>query len=224
LEQRKLPSEYVARLVTELSDHLVDFLEDPMSTDAKDLHGVFQRLGEPAHVAARAAREHRQARFSRRHPVVMFVVLPILALPVLWFASLFAVVMLLSFLDLQWGSPAIGGPIWQRASACLPFVVVAILVLPASLTAAFFCAKARKAMVDWRWTLAACTLLAVISGLAAIEVMLPEGQFHGRILFGFSLKRYPSASQTLQFLLPLAICGWTIWRQVKDGVGAALHA
>ena len=80
LARRKLPPLYVERFVSELSDHLTDWREDRMSTDAKDLHGVFERLGSPGQVAASAAQEYRRARFSRRHPVLMFVVLPLVAL------------------------------------------------------------------------------------------------------------------------------------------------
>ena len=78
LARRKLPPLYVERFVSEMSDHFSDCMEDRMSTDAKDLHGVFQRLGTPGDVARSAAHEFRQARFSRRHPVLMFVVLPVL--------------------------------------------------------------------------------------------------------------------------------------------------
>ena len=70
LARQKLPPFYVERLVAELSDHITDSLEDRMSTDAKDLHGVFQRLGSPSQVASSAAQEYRRAKFSRRHPVL----------------------------------------------------------------------------------------------------------------------------------------------------------
>jgi hypothetical protein len=43
-------------------------------------------------------------------------------------------------------------------------------------------------------------------------------------MVGFGLGMYPSALQTLQFLLPLAIGGWAIWRQTKGRVGQTLHA
>ena len=37
LARHNLPPFYVERLVSELSDHFTDFMEDRMSTDAKDL-------------------------------------------------------------------------------------------------------------------------------------------------------------------------------------------
>ena len=66
LAERELPPFYVERLVEELSDHLHDFMEDPMSTDAKDLRGLARHLGVPAELAATAASEYRKQRFSRR--------------------------------------------------------------------------------------------------------------------------------------------------------------
>jgi len=221
LARRKLPPLYPRRLVEELSDHPTDSVENRMSTDAKDLHGVFERLDQPQALASRAAIEFRKQRFSRRHPILMFVVLPILALPLLWFSSLAIIVMLIAALGLETGSPAIGGTVWRVANACLPFVVVGLLIVPVTLAATFFCRLARRATLSWKWTLSACLLLAMISGLAAIDVMLPEAKSQGHIMFGLSLSQYPTASQTLQFLLPLSIGGWAAWRQVAGSRRAA---
>lgn len=188
-----------------------------MSTDAKDLHGVFQRLGSPGHVAASAAQEFRKARFSQRHPVLMFVVLPVLALPVLWFAALTCIVLLMGALGIESGKVDTGGAGWRLANACLPYTVLALLVLPAAASAAFFARLANRAQVNWKWLAAASGMIAILGGLAAIEIILPTMHEQGRLTLGFSLSKHPSASQALQFLLPLAICGWAIWRQMKSG-------
>jgi len=217
LVRRKLPPLYVERMVLELSDHLSNLLEDRMSTDAKDLHGVFQRLGSPGQVAASAAQEYRKARFSQRHPVLMFVVLPVLSLPVLWFASLTCIVLLMGVLGIESGKVDTGGMVWRFANACLPYTVLALLVLPAAASAAFFARLASRAQVNWKWLAAASLMIAVLGGLAAIDIMLPTMHERGRLMFGFSLSKHPSASQLLQFLLPLAICGWAIWRQLRNG-------
>ncbi len=138
LTRSKLPPFYVERLVVELSDHLTDCMEDRMSTDAKDLHGVFDRLGAPGQVAASAAKEYRKARFSRRHPVLMFVVLPIVSLPLLWAGSILGIVLMVNLLDIRTGSQAVGGTAWHLVNACLPYVVVGLLLLPAATSAVFF--------------------------------------------------------------------------------------
>ena len=76
LARQKLPPFYVERLVAELSDHITDSLEDRMSTDAKDLRHFTSPLGSPTAVAAAAIGEFRKRRFSTRHPVLTFVVMP----------------------------------------------------------------------------------------------------------------------------------------------------
>jgi hypothetical protein len=116
LARRKLPRPYVERLVEELSDHYLDCMEDRMSTDANDLHGVFQRLGSPGQVAAQAAEEFRCARFSRRHPVLMFVLLPVLSPPVLWIASRVALVACRKLFGFKTGQVDTSGALWQTAN------------------------------------------------------------------------------------------------------------
>jgi hypothetical protein len=225
LGRRKLPPLYVERFVGELSDHVNDVLEDPMSTDAKDLHGVFDRLGAPRRVADAAAREYRQARFSGRHPVLVFVVLPILALPVLWAAAIVALVAAIKLLGLESGRVVTSEAAWRWADAVVPYVVVGLMVIPIALAAAFFCRLAARSAVSWKWCLIACVLLAVIGGMAMAQFALPTDTSRGTLRFGFGVQMRPSASQMLQFLLPLAIGGWAIWRQTKGGskVGRA-HA
>jgi hypothetical protein len=213
LDRRKLPPFYVERLAGELSDHLTDFLEDRMSTDAKDLRGVMGRLGAPSHVASAAAAEYRRGRFSARHPVVTFLVMPLVSLPVLWTACIAAIVATLKLLGLESGSPASTGPLAEWAGAVMPYLVVGLLLVPAALSAAFFCRLANKAALSWKWSMATCLLLAVFGGLVALRIVLPRGSMQGQIAFGFSLNAHPSASQILQFLLPLVIGGLATWRR-----------
>jgi hypothetical protein len=213
LERRRLPPPYVERLASELSDHLTDFLEDRMSTDAKDLRGVIGRLGSPSRVASAAAAEYRRGRFSARHPVVTFLVMPVVSLPVLWIACIAGIVATLKLLGLESGSPASTGPVAEWAWALVPYLVVGLLLMPAALSAVFFCRLANKAALSWKWSMATCALLAVFGGLAALRIVLPRGSLQGQIAFGFSLNTHPSASQILQFLLPLTIGGLAAWRR-----------
>jgi hypothetical protein len=225
LVARKLPPRYVERFVLELSDHLTDLTEDRMSTDAKDLHGVFDRLGAPGHVAHAAAKEYRQARFSRRHPVLMFVLLPILSLPVLWTAGVVALVVLVKLMGIESGKVVTSEPVWQWANAVVPYLVVGLMVIPLAIAAAFFCRLASRAAVSWKWSLAACLLLAAFGGMAVAQFMLPTDTSQGRLTFGFGISAHPSASQVLQFLIPLAIGGWAVWQQLKRrDAGQALRA
>ncbi|KKK68259.1 hypothetical protein LCGC14_2945850, partial [marine sediment metagenome] len=218
LVNRRLPPPYVERVVLELSDHVTDFMEDRMSTDAKDLHGVFDRLGAPGQVADSAAKEYRPGRFSRRYPLLMFVFLPVLSLPVLWVGYVLCVLLTVKSLGLESGSIDTGTAVWQWANACAPFFVIGMLVVPVGLTAALFCRLARKAGVSLKWTIVACFVLALLGGLATSQFLLPTETTQGQLTVGFGLGLHPSALQMLQFLLPLAIGGWAVWRQMKGRV------
>lgn len=215
LVRRKLPPAYVERFVLELSDHLTDLMEDRMSTDAKDLHGVFDRLGQPDQVALSAATEYRRARFSRRHPLLMFVVLPIFSLPVLWVGYVALMLAAAKFLGLETGKVDTSTRLWQWANAGVPFVVLGMLLVPVAAAAFFYCRLAARAAVSWQWTLAACVVLALMGGLAMTNFVLPTEYTQGQFSIGYGLSLHPSASQVLQFLLPLSIGGWAVWRQIK---------
>lgn len=224
LVRHKLPPFYVERFVGELSDHVSDFLEDRMSTDARDLHGVFERLGAPGQVADAAAKEYRKARFSRRHPVLSFVVLPILSLPLLWVAYAMCMLLAAKSLGLEGRNVDTGTTVWQWANACAPFFVVGMVLVPVGLATAFFCRLARKAGVSLKWTMSACFVLALLGGLASSQFLLPTETRQGMLKFGFGFSLHPSAVQTLQFLVPLAIGGWAVWQQTKGRVGQTFHA
>jgi hypothetical protein len=90
-----------------------------------------------------------------------------------------------------------------------------MLLVPVALAAAFFSRLAIAADVSWKWTLAACFVLALAGGLAMCDFSLPTEHARGRFTLGYRLAIYPTASQALQFVLPLAIGGWAAWRQIK---------
>lgn len=210
LARRKLPPLYVERFVLELSDHLTDCMEDRMSTDAPDLRGAFRRLGTPGQVASTAAGEYRKQKFSRRHPVLMFVVLPIVAVPLLWFVKVASVVLLIKVLNVKEGT--VVGPL---AGQAILYAFVFATIVPVTVAAAFFCRMALRAGANWKWLLAACGILAVVGGAAVTQMTLPTATSRGSLRLGFGISTHPSPAQIAQFLAPLAICGWAIWRQVS---------
>ncbi len=217
LARRKLPPLYVERFVLELSDHFSDCMEDRMSTDAKDLHGVFQRLGSPSQVASSAAQEFRRAKFSRRHPVLMFVLMPVLSLPILWFSKIALVILLIKTLGIEEGKVDIHSTVWRSADAALPYLMVAMTAMPVAIAATCFCMLARRADVNWKWLLAACGVLAIVGCAGMAQITLPTATSTGSLSFGLGYSAHPSPLQMLQFLVPLAIGGWAIWRQVSSG-------
>lgn len=207
-----------------------------MSTEApSDLRTLPDSLGAPRHIATAAAHEYRRAHFCRRHPILSFVVMPIVALPLLWALSIVGFVALVGTMryftgdEFAWAGPA------------LPLVVCAIVLAPITLAAWFFCRLSRKSQVGWKWTLAACLLLAVLSGPAMVDVAIrgshTRGMLHGTkyrddvpmeagktgfLSFGFGLQKYPSLVQIAQFALPLSIGAWALCRQANQRRNACL--
>jgi len=215
LARRKLPSLYSERLLSELSDHVTDFLEDPMSMDAtKDLGGLARQLGVPSHIAAAAVRERRAAHFGGRHPILSFVVLPVVLLPLLWTASIAAVLLVAKLLGFESGqapSPVLD----QWGQWTVPGVTFASLVLPIALCTALLCWLARRTAVNRKWLIAGCALVAVVGGAAMVRMVLPGVDHNGSLSFGFGLKMIPSPAQLAQFAVPLVICGLFVWRETS---------
>ncbi len=217
LRRKKLPPLYVERFLSELSDHIFDSVEEPMSTDVRELHKLTHHLGTPREIAATAAHEFRKAHFCRRHPVLMFVALPIVALPLAWTACLVVVLALAKALGLETGGAGIGGAVHRWAEINAQVVMLAMLVVPSAIAAALFSRAARKANVSWKWTLTACSILAILAGTAAATMILPGAGTRGSFMFGFGLSMHPSYAQMLQFAVPMAIGGWALYRQLGEG-------
>ncbi|MDY3554036.1 hypothetical protein R5W24_003153 [Gemmata sp. JC717] len=71
--RRGLPAEYVARLAEELRDHVAELEEHEPGATAE------ARLGAAEAVADTAVREYRAGRFAGRHPILVFLLVPVLA-------------------------------------------------------------------------------------------------------------------------------------------------
>ena len=233
LARRKLPPLYSERLLSELSDHITDFTEDAMSIDTCQVRDAVRPMGAPADIADSAAKEYRGRNFWR-HPLLAFVAMPIIVLPLLWVAVILAFVGIanLAGLSEHGGKSVEQLPSWINAS--LPSMVFAMVMIPLGLAAAMVCWVARKAGRARWWPLVACTLLAMIGGLTFFDVALPgthrRGVFHdtrigGRdpnvehrsaVAIGFGIGKYPRWWQVTQFALPMAIGVWAAHRQRRD--------
>jgi hypothetical protein len=211
----------VERFLSELSDHIFDSVEEPMSTDVRELHKLTHHLGTPREIAATAAHEFRKAHFCRRHPVLMFVALPVVALPLLWVTMVVGIVGIGKAIQAA-GSAAsdyTGPPEWIMSS--LPLVMLTLIAVPVAVCAFVFCRLAARAAVSWKWMLAACCILAFVGSLAVADVGVPtQGPMrgeHGQLMLGLGMSKHPRASQLFQFAVPLAIGGWALYRQLGDG-------
>jgi nitrate reductase NapE component len=211
--RRKLPLLYIERLMEELSDHFNNFMEDRMNKDVSDLESVAQELGRPSDLGALAADQYGRQRFSRRHPWLVFAVMPIVLLPILFVGLLFGIGWMAYFL-----TPA---DVAARLESAEPWwgefvfrlIVCAELLIPAIVLAAFSCRIARKAALGWKWPLATCLLLALLSGSVFTGTRAKTADRPGVLLIGVGVSPHSTSGlQLLQFAAPLAIGTWAAWR------------
>jgi hypothetical protein len=216
LVRRKLPPHYVRRLLAELSDHFNDFKEDHMSTDATDFESVVHQLGSPRDIGAAATAQYRRQRFSGRHPFLVFAVLPIVSLPILFLGLMFGIGWLLYLLLPENALAAIDGAEPDWLPLVFQTIICAYIILPAIGLSLMLCRSARKAALGWKWPLASCLMLAVLSGSVSTKVTAKTANKPGQLLMAVGLP-FPRTTESLaQFIAPLAVGSWAIWRRRKE--------
>jgi hypothetical protein len=200
LEQHGLPPAYIERLLGELDDHYTDLLEERSSSmgaarkldfEANDLR---DRLGEPTQLAIFAAEQYRARSFLGRHPIVTFVLGPVPLLVVCWIVTMLGIVwtgMGLAYVCEHWFglSEATWEPkdhLWTQAITMVAFSWFVIVFPPLSV-AVLLCRIARRNAVNWRWPIAACTLLAIVSGFLTVSYRLALARNEGQTMIGFNL-------------------------------------
>jgi len=216
LTARRLPQEYVQRLVRELADHFEDLKEETMGMEAE----AFSRLGEPQHVAAAAVEAYGRRNLLARHPSLKFLVFavsPVLSLIVFAIAGLFVLFALakgLGYVD------STGTHVGAAVKAILPYLLTAMtIVIPAALLTALYFGLARRFGIGRRWTLASCLVLSVLAGLAMCDVTLSELPGQSRLTYGLGLGL--GAADLLRMgkaLAPLALGLWLMRRSRPQGL------
>jgi hypothetical protein len=176
-------------------------------------------MGSPQQVAQAAASEHRHGTFCGRHPVLSFVAMPVIVLPLLWVAALLAAISAVNLAQWSFGSGdrPLSGPLpaWQDLGARILFQC--IVQIPIVASAAWFCHLAKRAALPTKWTLITCGLLALVSSLACVDLVVPTAHSQGHFTFGLGLSKYPKPLQIGQFALPLLIGGLALWRDASVG-------
>ncbi|HEY1603891.1 MAG TPA: hypothetical protein VGG64_30095 [Pirellulales bacterium] len=216
LTRRRLPPAYVARLVDELSDHVTDSLEDQMSTDALQSRSVFDRLGAPHEVARRADNEFRQRSFCGRHPILMFVVLPLVVMAAATFASVLAVIAMGQLC--KWIDPGISSDrLSPTAVGGMRLFCISTLLAPAGLTAAFFAWIAARGNVSQRWPIVTGAILGLLAGAAQLDMQLSAvpGRSSLNLGLGFSTALAETIFQLSKFAVPVLIGMWIFSRGTR---------
>jgi hypothetical protein len=213
LSARRLPRRYVTRLMRELSDHIHDGLENPMSMEARAIMNPVDRLGLPEAVAAAAADEYRKRRFAVRHPFLTFAVGPVLLLPVVSIAFIAAPLWIVGTL-LEWLEVSETTSMGPVIASGLEWFNAASLTGAAALLVIAFAGLGRRTAVHWRWSMIAGILLAMIAGAVYSEARARTADHQGVLMIGIGYPiRMPTIHQWIQFIVPLGAAGWMTWRQ-----------
>jgi len=147
----------------------------------------------------------RQRTYAGRHPLITFVAAP---LPT---AALLLVALCLMFLLVLSLVPEISTaddrvPDW--AAAVMQAIVWGMRYVPCIAGAILFCHLANRAVCGPRWSFVACALVALLAGLFAVNLTLPNnGPSSGALMMGFVVP--PGPTQLLQALAPFVV--WLVY-------------
>jgi len=207
VKQQGLPPQYVERLLEELSDHFQDIQQEKMRMDAEQVCTPETGMGEPSELAQFVGNEYRKRCFSRKHPVVMFAVMPVLLLLGIWSG-----LGLLAYgIESIFAEPAesVASSLTEPAESVAlslteQLICCGVIWLPVTLTTVIFCRAAQGRRVSWRWPMLTAATLAVFPGMT-VHVS------PSMLLIGL-LPPALSVTALIQLMLPLAIGSWYSWR------------
>ncbi len=214
LIKQGLPKRYIRRLMKELADHTLDLMEEQEMDDRKnDCAAMENHLGKPQELAEAAVANYRAAKFVGRHPWLTFLVAPVPVMVLTWIGFVLIGGGLLNAL------PSILGDAYdvegKAASEWLPLLIwmvrafdYTLRFVPSAAVVVVFCYLVRRSGRSFRWALAACGLVAVLSAGVQTQLTLSDvpGESAYRVAFGLPLGlSIPSMTTIVQFAIPLAI-------------------
>jgi len=215
LRRQGLPTDYVNRLVEELTDHATDLSRENNSMEAEQ--NVEARLGSPEYLATFAKKELQRLTFAGRHPVVTFVAGPIVAV-----IGTFLVTLLLGLLAYGLLDVATGGSLTANDDLGLPpspfelgvmqFANLVVRFVPFALSAWLFVRLGRRARVR-TWSFVACGIVAAVA-ISFWSEMIITSDGMGAWFVGFGWRNDIALGQILQALVPLALGVWQL-RQIS---------
>jgi hypothetical protein len=168
------PLAQVRRLIQEVADHHEDLkqaalLEGLSGADAESRANA--RLGDPLALAEHQMLLLRQSSWWGRHFLVGFLLLPLLAVPVLWALLLFLDLSLEFALGYGWDSKrlhaAADNPIAFHhlviAADGADFVAITLVTL-------FFCWLARRSAVSAKWMVISCAICSLYALFFSVHI------------------------------------------------------
>lgn len=215
LSRQGVPARYRRRLLAELRDHVEDLTDEGMLMQTEDVLNA--RLGDPEMLAAKAAEEFRRTRWTSRHPLLVFGLLP---LPVTLFVFVTTLVLFgLAAYCIGW---LIAGDVGQ-----LPRPVVVALAYSAAwgvrfapfvLLVVLFSRLHLRSQVSRWWLATAAVQVLVVAGSLVSSVQYSSEPGRSAWILGFAWMPVPHGDgwalpflnligwmQALQIAVPLAV-------------------
>lgn len=207
LRRQGLPRDYVDRLVDEWSDHASDLILENPSMDAENV--VESRLGKSEHLAEVATKEFRRRTFAGRHPILAFVISPLL---MVIFTTGVILVLTGLMLDLGVGNPVLQNGIGFCCSALLPFA-------PFLLSTLLFVWLGRRAGLRY-WGMVACAIIAIAALGFRAEATAKTADHQGRIIlyydFAVGALNRIDFDRLLHAAVPIGLGVWLHWQSSKS--------
>jgi hypothetical protein len=220
LARRGVGCRYRQRLVAELLDHADDLVTREGLTMTEDV--LNERMGTPAALAAlaaQAAEEYRRSRWTSRHPLVVFGLLPLPA-TLLAFVLNGLLLVLLELVAYVIGS-ALAVDFENLPRASLVAIVYACAwsfrFLPFVLLAFLFTRLYLRARVNRWWYVVAATQILFVAGTVISAIRYSEEPGQSAWLIGFTWATVPPGEwypplpylfgwgQVLQVIVPVAV-------------------
>jgi hypothetical protein len=200
LRREGMSRTYIRRFTDELADHYEDHFQE---TPGMDADAFPERIGSPAELARTAAFEFRRRTYAGRHPLVTFVAAPLPTAAVLLVALCATFLLVLSIAP---ENSTIENHIPFWAAAIMQSLVWAMRTVPFVAGALLFCHLARRTLCGPRGSFIACSLVALLAGLFAVNLRLPtNGPGSGALTLGFAIPPAPMRGSKLSLRLPF---GW----------------
>jgi hypothetical protein len=226
---------YVSRFVQELGDHIHDLSVEQKGAvmgmeavgEALEERDSEKRLGNQDCLTEQALAQFRNGFFASRHPIVSFVLGPIvgtIAALVLFLAS---AVLLCWGLAWALGDPgAIHKPAAQWPAA-LRWTVDTLGILagfvPPLMIIVVWNFLFRQSGRSAGWYIWSCAITSLLAGVYVIIVTPPSASSSGEVAIGIVIAGATWVRQLCQLLVPLIVGGFFLWRgrhERPDSVGA----
>jgi hypothetical protein len=214
LARRGVGHRYRRRLVAELLEHADDLVNREGLTMTEDV--LNERIGAPAALAVQAAEEYRRSRWTSRHPLAVFGLLPLPA-TLLAFALTGILLILLELIAYAIGSAmAVDFENLPRASlVAIEYAwVLSLRFFPFAILAFLFTRLYLRTRVNPWWYVAAATQILFVAGTFISAIRYSEVPGRSAWLIGFTWAPVPPEwhppslfgwAQALQVIVPVAV-------------------